>query len=432
MNFNSVRYYTLLGVDKDASLEEIKRAYRALALQYHPDRNPDPNAVEMFKDVRDAYEVLSDEKKRKIYDQYGEEGIKLFENDVLGEEAQMLALLFSGSIKLLFIIMFLLICVAILLPIFLVLKTGGKVDWVWESVFSPIWIIGGVVFLLLFVMTIVAKNLTLLFHLARLTSVLLFMALLTANLNQRTHMLWSEVFIPIYFLILLDIVIIIPTVLYGRFKNRFAPGEHNDTVTDFGLGYAGFLLRKFSFDLMAAWFIVFLVVRLDSVVGWSWWINAIPVLVALFFQFIIIVSDYRSDKQHHHGDQQAEELGMIRNAHICCYTFLVIILVIFIGLLASHLDGKNYSMAAVFIPIFILCGLLFCLVCCIVPCVTCCAPGAEDTDNPLFQQQQDFFAMINYRMMRPQKFLENNAHQAIPIPLPQPIVLQQQQQQQEQ
>ena len=70
-------YYTVLGVTKSASADEIKKAYRKLAMQYHPDRNSnDKDAAEKFKEASEAYEVLSDEAKRQRYDQYGHEGVK--------------------------------------------------------------------------------------------------------------------------------------------------------------------------------------------------------------------------------------------------------------------------------------------------------------------------------------------------------------------
>ena len=70
-------YYSILGVSRDVSVEELKKAYRKKALECHPDRNPgDANAEAQFKDVSEAYEVLSDENRRHIYDQYGEEGLK--------------------------------------------------------------------------------------------------------------------------------------------------------------------------------------------------------------------------------------------------------------------------------------------------------------------------------------------------------------------
>ena len=65
-------YYEILGVGPDASADEIKKAYRKVAMKYHPDRNPDDKKAEAkFKECTEAYEVLSDEKKRQIYDTYG-------------------------------------------------------------------------------------------------------------------------------------------------------------------------------------------------------------------------------------------------------------------------------------------------------------------------------------------------------------------------
>ena len=70
-------FYEILGVNRDASDEEIKKAYRKLAMKHHPDRNPDnPAAEEKFKEAKEAYEILSDGQKRAAYDQYGHAGIE--------------------------------------------------------------------------------------------------------------------------------------------------------------------------------------------------------------------------------------------------------------------------------------------------------------------------------------------------------------------
>ncbi|XP_063233106.1 dnaJ homolog subfamily B member 6 isoform X2 [Bacillus rossius redtenbacheri] len=72
-----VDYYKVLEISRASSNTEIKKAYRKLALKWHPDKNPDNSdeANKKFKEISEAYEVLSDEKKRRIYDQYGKEGL---------------------------------------------------------------------------------------------------------------------------------------------------------------------------------------------------------------------------------------------------------------------------------------------------------------------------------------------------------------------
>ena len=76
MPSNKRDYYEVLGVEKNASQDEIKKAYRKLAIKYHPDKNPgNKEAEEKFKEATEAYEILFDEKKRNMYDQYGHAGV---------------------------------------------------------------------------------------------------------------------------------------------------------------------------------------------------------------------------------------------------------------------------------------------------------------------------------------------------------------------
>jgi DnaJ family protein B protein 4 len=71
------KFYSILGVGADFTDEELKKAYKKKALKHHPDKNPDDReaAEQKFKEISEAYQVLSDPEKRDIYDQYGEDGL---------------------------------------------------------------------------------------------------------------------------------------------------------------------------------------------------------------------------------------------------------------------------------------------------------------------------------------------------------------------
>src|SRR6186997_2633488 len=82
-------YYQTLGVKKDAKADEIKKSYRRLARKYHPDVNPnDKTSEEKFKEVQEAYDVLSDEKKRKVFDRFGYYADNLDVNSPFGAGAR--------------------------------------------------------------------------------------------------------------------------------------------------------------------------------------------------------------------------------------------------------------------------------------------------------------------------------------------------------
>ncbi|XP_043962344.1 dnaJ (Hsp40) homolog, subfamily C, member 5 gamma a isoform X1 [Gambusia affinis] len=86
MSTSGETVYKVLGLEKGASAEEIKKAYRKLALKYHPDKNPDnPDAAEKFKEINNANSILNDENKRRIYDEYGSMG--LYVSEQFGEES---------------------------------------------------------------------------------------------------------------------------------------------------------------------------------------------------------------------------------------------------------------------------------------------------------------------------------------------------------
>lgn len=150
----SSNLYEVLGVEPDATVTNIKRAYRRLALRYHPDRNPNSSTnSEYFLRVQHAYDTLSDERMRRIYDRYGELGLKMA-GQVGGElldplVSNMLSGLAFGSaiLSLLLILFFAL----------LAHRVDGKVDWPYAVVFTPLWVIDSVLVLTL-IWTAVVKT----------------------------------------------------------------------------------------------------------------------------------------------------------------------------------------------------------------------------------------------------------------------------------
>ena len=68
-------YYEILGVSRNASEDDLKKAFRKLAFEFHPDRNKDKDAEKKFKEINEAYQVLSDQEKRARYDQFGHAGL---------------------------------------------------------------------------------------------------------------------------------------------------------------------------------------------------------------------------------------------------------------------------------------------------------------------------------------------------------------------
>ncbi|KAI9594820.1 hypothetical protein BDF19DRAFT_414221 [Syncephalis fuscata] len=136
--FNTQALYATLEVARDATDEEIRRSYRRLALRYHPDKNP--GAADQFKAINHAYEVLSDRKKRSVYDRYGEFGLQMIGTPV--------GILFDPDYSALlcrcFFATSLLTGLLIIFCALLSVQVDGKSNWSWGVVFIPLWLLDAV------------------------------------------------------------------------------------------------------------------------------------------------------------------------------------------------------------------------------------------------------------------------------------------------
>ena len=130
-------FYRVLGVDRTADENAIKKAYRRLALKYHPDKaGSSVEAVDKFQSIQKAYEVLSDEKKRKIYDQYGEKGMMMLQS--MNAYAPFVDPEMILAIHWVFSIGSMLVLLVLLFVVFVSLRADSQVQWQWIAVFVPL------------------------------------------------------------------------------------------------------------------------------------------------------------------------------------------------------------------------------------------------------------------------------------------------------
>eukprot|EP00668_Euglena_longa_P029659 GGOE01037021.1.p1 GENE.GGOE01037021.1~~GGOE01037021.1.p1 ORF type:complete len:415 (+),score=82.80 GGOE01037021.1:31-1275(+) len=137
---SNLRYYDLLNVSSTATDSELKRAYHKLALQYHPDKAGN-EGLETFKRIREAYDVLSDPDKRRLYDLYGEDGLKFLDNDMMTglypfllEPMQALCFAACFGTTLLLVLLF---------PILVAIKVDSHKHWNWFVVCTPAFVAEG-------------------------------------------------------------------------------------------------------------------------------------------------------------------------------------------------------------------------------------------------------------------------------------------------
>lgn len=407
----STRLYEILEVEGSASPDEIKRAYRKMALQHHPDKGGSP---ERFKEISSAYNILSDPKKKDIYDKYGEEGLKFMESGVLGEEGnELLPIIMNPRFVGLFIMVVLIfVGLIVLVPVFIVVKIDGAVSWNWSSVFSPIWILLSTLLAYAAVTPFVIKKTPLKSVLTILQTLLiiLFFAFLCARLEGTVAWTLAKVFSPLFVWEGLNFLKALPSCTYKSYINKVQnTDESGGKRAYFGCGYFGFILREIFWIAHRAWFLVFLVLRLD-ITTWSWFAVITPILSACVFGIVLKIADdvIMLQALQVGADEEAQQSakGVMRFTTILA-VLASSIAIIFFCLLAARLDGlEAYRLAIICIPIFIVLGLLVCCCYCCVPCIYCCClrggPIGDEESNgsPLWASGAEYAAQRQRPMLQ--------------------------------
>lgn len=316
-----------------------------------------------MKEISTAYNILSDPDKKQIYDQYGEEGLNILESGMFGEEgAEILPFLLKPHFRgIVYLLALLLVCIIVLVPVFIVIRTDGAVHWSWGAVFVPLWILLALYNTFTVALIFIGKNPKKLNSIKfALQSILitLFFAFICARLDGATSWHPAAYLAPLYAFELLNTIKLVPKSGSASFINEAQGGEGTEKRSYLGLGYIGYLIRIWFWWVHRVWFLIFLTVKLDNN-GWSWWIPAIPILTATVFGFILKIADDRAEaNSHRYAEPEDEESkgGKLMTSALFC--ILGSLLIIFLGLLATHLDQGKYSVAVVFIPVFIILGYL--------------------------------------------------------------------------
>jgi hypothetical protein len=376
-------FYAILQVEKTASLKEIQRAYKRLALQYHPDKTTDPEAKEIFQTVKRAYDILSDDKKKRIYDEYGEKGVSMVES--MGEVAPFIDPDVIHFMNWIFFIGSCLVALMILFPAFVSLKAEKKVDWTWVNVFIPAFILDAIILLALLARPsqvqqegeeqtdengqklkkelLISKWFTVIYFVL----LIIFQVFLATKLDDKFDGSWWKVFTPLLLMEVSNFVDLLYTVS-STFKNGFVDISYKEDGTreihaaPFTIyEKSSILLDTFGMWMLRVTQITLICLKLSSQIESSWALVFIPTWLWGFFKIAsIFLMSLDSTKPSKRMTIQSSIVGFITSALFIYLTF---------GMLASSLDSGSPKTSVILIPVFIVTGTLFCCVGCCLPCM---------------------------------------------------------------
>jgi hypothetical protein len=385
---NKTLYYELLGVPKDASPDDIKKAWRKAALRLHPDKNQnDPEAESRFKVVKEAYEVLSNPEKRRYYDSDGEEGLKMKEAlDTMDLNMVMMAFASSGwGFRVVFLIALIVVFMALLLPmIFLIIKVDGTVSWSWPAVLAPVFCFISIAICCsccIIVKPPPGEGSGALKVLERSVPFfvtacwLSFVAVLSVWLEGSLAITFTVVCIPLYvyeFVGLVNMFSSLTQKAYAAQQEEYKDGFLFQS-------YPEYVFHLIFIKVLRIILLALLIAKVQSydpssgVQSFSWWIVGVPIWIGSAYavcRMILRCTRLRSDPDHQRAeplratDDDRDANGGDSPQSICGQCVCALPLFIFLLLLAAYLESQlTGSLALVFIPIFITFGCAFLVGC---------------------------------------------------------------------
>ncbi|KAG7379014.1 hypothetical protein PHYPSEUDO_009146 [Phytophthora pseudosyringae] len=413
----SMVYYDLMGIEADATPEQIKKAYRRKALQLHPDkRGNTPESQEEFTRMKQAYDVLSDPQKREVYDQVGEDGIKLMEDYGNMSPEEMSTLLFrsmgafgaKGKCVLILLVS-LLFAFFLLIPIFWCLRADSTISWNWAVVCIPLWIVDAIYYCCLGCMYASsdagmdpedkASEKPPLYKLYAFLKALLLLVLqvfLALKLNGDLSWTLVEVLIPYFVYDGLNLLEGLAGGVLGYnmlTKNSEGAGvSHTEDIKKRRAALVVAVVRKLILNLARIAQAVLLGLKVDSSLGdASWWLVFIPVWLYVAFFVSFPVRKYfrakvaakepksNSPRQQNTHDaytresvteEEDEAVSKFPLLDALCTILVICALMSPFFILSARLQDGSFSSIYVLLPWLIVVGLVFCFICCAISCVS--------------------------------------------------------------
>ncbi|KAH7482095.1 DnaJ-like protein subfamily B member 4 [Phytophthora ramorum] len=413
---SSMVYYELMGIESDATPEQIKKAYRRKALQLHPDkRGNTPESQEEFTRMKQAYDVLSDPQKREVYDQVGEDGIKLMEDYGNMSPEEMSTLLFrsmgafgaKGKCVLILLVS-LLFAFFLLIPIFWCLRADSSISWNWAVVCIPLWIVDGIYYCCLGCMYASSdagmdpeekshEKPPLYKLYAFLKALLLLVLQIFLALKLNGDLTWSlaEVLVPYFVYDGLNLLEGLAAGVLGyKMFTKDSEGAGVTHTEDIKKQRAALVLavaRKLTLNLARITQGVLLALKVDDNLGdASWWLVFIPVwlYVAYFVSFPVrkyfrakakANAPKKSPRQQHTHDaytresvteEEEEAVSKFPLLDAMCTILVICALMSPFFILSARLQDGSFSSIYVLLPWLIVVGLVFCFICCAISCVS--------------------------------------------------------------